>query len=220
MINGLQHRRETTRYQEAQAAEWRAWHGLTREFDRGALVREFELLGVDVLKVAGRVLDIGGAYGAYASVFADASERIVVDPLYERLEVHLDGVKGVSTSGEDLPFDSGSAGFIILRNVIDHMLDPARLLKESQRVLSVNGIVYFMVNTFLSVTKPLFPIMDRYDRPHPIHFTVDGVRKLIVNSGFRIDKERVASSGTFAWHPKRIAGRLIKREYHALLTRQ
>lgn len=207
-----------TRYQSAQQAELREWNKGRKELLNEAIVDEFRLLGVDVLGILSRVLDIGGAYGKYVSMFSNASERIVIDPLYGKFGIALKGVTGISACGEELPFESGSVNFIILRNVIDHMLEPARLLSESRRVLAPVGSLYFMVNTFISVTRPLFPILARYDKPHPLHFTVNNVRKLIVSSGFRIKKERLSSSGAFEWRIKRLIGRLIKREYYALLV--
>jgi len=213
----LKNRRQ--RHIVAQRAELRESKKATLEFDREKVLHEMELLGIDVLEVKGKLLDIGGAHGYYASLFSNCSDRIVVDPLYEKLQLSLDGITGISCAGENLPFPSDSFDFIILRNVIDHMLEPDKLLVEAFRVLKPSGEIYFMVNIFRFFLKPLFGLMGRLDKPHPLHFTLYDIRRLLTmkKTGVRIKRERIARSGHFEWHLKRIAGMMIKREYYAIL---
>lgn len=183
------------------------------------MVTEMTAIGIRIPDVKGVVLDVGGGPGHYSSIFFEASHRIVVDPLYHKFGVKIDGVAGVTCAGEQLPLRSGSVDLIILRNVIDHMLQPEALLKEAARVLKPDGVIYFMVNTFLQCLKPFFPVFHFLDRPHPLHFTVNQIRSMLSKEGFCISRERIAASSHFEWQMKRVAGLLIKREYYALLSK-
>jgi len=213
----LKDRRE--RYIDAQKAELKSKRK-AKQFDVRSALREIEYLGIKAADVTGRLLDIGGGAGHYASLFENASQRIVVDPLYDRIGIKLNGITGISCVGENLPFPSDSFDFVILRNVVDHMLEPERLLREAYRVLKPRGEVYFMVNIFLSLLKPLFALINILDKPHPLHFTVNDVRRLLMKEvGVSIETERIAPSGHFEWRLKRILGKMIKKEYYAILRK-
>lgn len=206
------------RHKIAQRAELKEWEKSKRDFDSVGVLRELELLGINPLEVKGKVLDIGGGYGHFASLFSNALERVVADPLYEKIGISIENIAGVSCAGENLPFSSDSFDFVILRNVIDHMLEPGKLLIEAYRVLKPGGKIYFMVNIFRSFIKPLFGLMGRLDKPHPLHFTLYDIRRLLTTkTGGGIERERIARSGHFECNLKRIAGVLIKREYYAIL---
>lgn len=213
----MKDRRE--RYIDAQKAELKSKRK-AKQFDVRSALREIEYLGIKAADVTGRLLDIGGGAGHYASLFENASQRIVVDPLYDRIGIKLNGITGISCVGENLPFPSDSFDFVILRNVVDHMLEPERLLREAYRVLKPRGEVYFMVNIFLSLLKPLFALINILDKPHPLHFTVNDVRRLLMKEvGVSIETERIAPSGHFEWRLKRILGKMIKKEYYAILRK-
>ena len=207
------------RYAVAQEAEIKSWNNSNKKFDKHLAVQEFSNLGIVIPLVTGKVLDVGGAYGHYASLFCSASERIVVDPLYEKYGIRLNGIVGIASQGECLPFASDSFDFIILRNIIDHMLKPKILLEEIYRVLKPEGNVCFMVNTFVPAIKPLFPILNIIDKPHPLHFTVHDARKLLTETRFHILRERQALSCRLELRLKRILGIIIKREYYAVLSK-
>ncbi len=208
------------RHKMAQKAELKEWEKSNKDFDKMGVLKEMELLGINPLEVKGKVLDIGGGCGHFASLFSNASERVVADPLYEKIGISFDGITGISCVGEKLPFPSNSFDFIILRNVIDHMLEPDKLLIEACRVLKPGGKIYFMVNIFCSFTKPLFGLMGILDKPHPLHFTLYDIKKLLTaKTGVGIERERIARSGHFECNLKRIAGMMIKREYYAILCK-
>src|SRR5205807_714176 len=133
---------------------------------------EFRAMGVDPEDVTGTVVDIGGAYGAFLLPFVNASRRIVVDPLYKSVTRNFPGIEGIAAPAERIPFADKSVDFVLLRNVIDHMLDPEKLVVEAARILRLGGRVYFMVNTFPGLMKPMFPLMNKLDRPHPVHLTM------------------------------------------------
>jgi SAM-dependent methyltransferase len=209
------------RWEKAQKAEMQyklQYYG--PDCDSGKIVDstpEYRAIGLDPLTVRGTVVDIGGAHGSLTIPFTNAAERIVVDPLYEKIKANLPGIRGIAAVGEDLPFKNSSVNFVILRNVIDHMLDPEAIVREAHRVLAQDGLVYFMVNTFLPPLKPLFPLLDRIDGPHPVHLTNSSIRTML-SKYFHVIRDRTCGSGLPSLHPKRFAGWLIKREYYALLA--
>jgi SAM-dependent methyltransferase len=209
------------RWEHAQSAELRRF--LARrmngnEEDLAAEPRaEYLALGIDPLEVTGRIVDIGGSYGRCLLPFTMASERIVVDPLYDKLGKQLPGITGITNVGERLPFEDKSFDFVILRNVIDHAPCPEILLEEARRVLRPSGKMYFMVNVFVRVLKPLFFLMNRLDHFHPVHLTTCDVTKMVSLRRFHIISERTCCSGVPEVQLRRFVGWAIKREYHALL---
>jgi SAM-dependent methyltransferase len=187
--------------------------------------REFQIMGINPPMVQGNVLDVGGGVGRYSAPFTRANVRIVADPLYHafvetRAILTPALVHGVTAYGELLPFRTSAFDLIILRNVIDHMLAPDELLRETLRVVKPDGSVYFMVNVFISLVKPLFLIMAKLDKPHPLHFTLGQIRDRLEALGFLIKRERICRSGRLEFSLKRVGGVLIKREYYAVLTKK
>lgn len=211
----------TERHERAQSCELKRWEKSNKKFDRIEALGEIEFLGVDEPQsVRGKVLDIGRGCGNFISLFSSASERMVVDPLYDKLGLKLKGIKGISCGGEELPLSSDSFDFVIVRNVVVHARVPEKIIKESLRVLRPTGKIYFMVNIFLSFLKPVFPFFNKLDTPHPFHFTAYDIRKLLTENDANIIRERIVPSFGFEWRFKRILGRVIKKEYQAILQRR
>jgi SAM-dependent methyltransferase len=203
------------RWLKAQNAEYNSYKMSSKNFDTKKATAEMLAEEITPTAVNGKVLDIGGGYGHYSSLFENATERFVVDPLYDKIGIKINGIQGYGIKGETMPFNNNSFDFVLLRNVVDHMLYPEKLLQEACRVMKPNGTLYFMVNTYVNPVQPLFPLMDALDKPHPIHLTSTNARKMLIAAGFTIRNEKITPSAHFEWRIKRMLAILIKNEYYA-----
>lgn len=85
-----------------------------------------------------RVLVVGG------SIVGAGMQGLVDDPRIELIET--DAAWGPRTQlicdGHDLPLKDGSVDCVIVQAVLEHVLDPRRVVAEVHRVLSDRGLVY------------------------------------------------------------------------------
>lgn len=189
------------RWKRAQKAEATAWkidsrsNWLTPEARRANLEHlcNHTSLSAQELKHL-RILEIGGSVIEAAFDDADIPLKVVLDPLFPfgytfgQPSRCCHNVRGV---GEFLPLSYRSINLCYIANVIDHTADPIAVLTEIRRVLDESGVLVISSNIFPSWIKPLFPLFNYFDRPHPHHFTVGGLRTLLERE-FIIQEERVA----------------------------
>ena len=101
-----------------------------------------------------KVLDIGAGASSYASYFPN---RVMVDIDPERNP-------DVVADAAELPFPDASFSFILSTDMLEHVLEPAKVLAEMRRVLAPGG-------TLVLVTRFVYPLHDaphdywRYTRP-------------------------------------------------------
>ncbi|OGG71133.1 hypothetical protein A3F27_02205 [Candidatus Kaiserbacteria bacterium RIFCSPHIGHO2_12_FULL_53_13] len=80
---------------------------------------------------AGNMLDIGCGDGSFVSYCKEKG-----------LDAHgIDIGDGVDFETDTLPFKDNSFDFALMNSVIEHLKDPANILKETKRVLSHDGIL-------------------------------------------------------------------------------
>ena len=129
------------------------------------------------------VLEIGGAVLADELLFnVNARHKIVVDPLpWPVLSSDCHILRGI---GERIPLKTSSIDFCWTTNTIDHCADPGQFLSEIRRALGVDGRLWITCNVFAWWTRPLFPLFDFLDGPHPHHFTRSSFLGLLVRTGF------------------------------------
>ena len=87
----------------------------------------------------GKTLDIGCGIGDFLSYRKDANGTDINPKLVEWCQSL--GMNVTQMNVDELPFESGSYDSILLDNVLEHIVDPAPLLKEINRTLSSNGIL-------------------------------------------------------------------------------
>lgn len=127
------------------------------------------------------VVDIGpGPLG-----FPDACPARVsigIDPLAERFAQHGlllpdSAALYLSVGAERIPLVSASADVVVARNSLDHVDDPAAVLKEAQRLLAPGGSLILIVDIGHSPTVT---------EPHAL--TLEGIRAMLPH--VRIVRER------------------------------
>lgn len=194
---GLPIKGSTNRWKKAQKAEAAAWkksctRELTEEIHRRNIkhMRKYTGLTEDELRQM-RILEIGGTVVERAFNNTDITPKLSLDPLFPFQQlVPKNGkcyqrVRGV---GEFLPLPDKSIDLCWCANVIDHTLNPGIVLEEIRRVLVESGVLVISCDVFPAWTKPLFPVFDVVDSPHPHHFTRAGFRSL-VRREFEIKEE-------------------------------
>lgn len=100
-----------------------------------------------------RILDLGSGRGGFLIDAAKNGAKAIGLEVYQPYidlslkqadlaQVEIEVRKG---QGEKLPFVSGSFDFINMCEVIEHVVDPIKVLIESQRILASGGLIYISV---------------------------------------------------------------------------
>jgi SAM-dependent methyltransferase len=198
---------------------------------RLGLIRQFVELR------AKRILDVGCGLGMYVSRFRQFSDDVYgvdVDPdKIARASEWLPNLR--VAQAEELPFDSGSFDVILLNEVIEHVDDDRRTIREACRVLAPGGhvIIYAPNRLYPFETHGFFfagkyygpcnlPILANwvpnkvrdYFAPHVRIYTQSEVTALFDG----LDVEFIAQSHIFPgcdnWAERGLMGRLFRDLMH------
>lgn len=104
--------------------------------------RERTLVRSAFLPLVGRVLDVGCGEGATLYHLGEPEGAVGIDLFEDKLAFareRLPKCKFVAGSVYDLPFDDGSFDHVLVRDVIHHLDEPIRGLRECRRVLRAGG---------------------------------------------------------------------------------
>jgi SAM-dependent methyltransferase len=117
------------------------------------------------------VLDVGGGPGYFADAFRAAGAHYIgVDPDTGELSARGDPAAGmVRASGLALPFATGGLDVCYSSNVLEHVPDPARMIREMVRVTRPGGTVFISFTPWWSPwggheTAPWHYLGGRYAR--------------------------------------------------------
>lgn len=148
------------------------------------LVKKSGIPLIDFQKM--RVLEIGGISIVDEALFeVKTRQKVSLDPMLLR-KVSND-CERIQAIGEFIPLKSDSIDICFNRNTIDHVCDPLRVLKETLRILTKDGILILGCNVLNSWMRPLFPLMDKLEAPHPHHFTGPSLVRLTRKTGFECE---------------------------------
>lgn len=126
------------------------------------------------------LLDLGCGLGGYSKRLAERGFEVVAfDVSAEYVErARALGVDARHYDGERLPLDDGSVDTVFLLEVIEHLEDPARLLREARRVARRNVLV-----TTPNCTQSFDPVPVEFshmlDVDHRQFFTESSLRELL-----------------------------------------
>jgi ubiquinone/menaquinone biosynthesis C-methylase UbiE len=93
--------------------------------------------------------------------------------------------------GEELPFDNNSFDIVICFNVLDHTLNPAKVIQEIHRLLRNKADCLLWLHTLRNQYRFLQGILNRLNTPHPYHFTLNEILTLVLknnNTSFEVRK--------------------------------
>lgn len=132
------------------------------------------------------VLDIGSAGGEFLNCVDFNFRKIAIDINIEILKfsrLHNCGVEVFCADAKNLPFKNDSFNIVFLVDVIEHIDNDSRVLKEANRVLKPGG--------FLVVSVPAFNCLyGKHDLlyGHLRRYTKDSLVLKLKQSGFKILK--------------------------------
>ena len=110
---------------------------------------------------------------------------IAIDPLMNFYKKKINLLKQdshlrlINGSGENIPLKNNSVDFLFCTNVIDHCSLPSKVITESARVLSNNGVFCPSVHVIYPYLNLFRPLLKYVDKNHPHHFSEKYFEKIL-----------------------------------------
>lgn len=106
-----------------------------------------------------RAVDVGCSAGFIADELALAGATTsgvdIDEPGLERARARFgERVDFQVARGEDLPFEDGSMGLVVLNHIYEHVVDPVAVVADIHRVLRPGGLLYLGVGHRWQVIEP------------------------------------------------------------------
>ena len=194
--------KDSERWLKAQAAEKRFWQECNHDehSDKQSWEKIFNQcfdLTFDFFKNK-NILEIGCGPSGIIYWIDEAKFRIGIEPM-DLSDLIEDWQKKFVRNGigEKLPFDDKKFDVVVCFNALDHMKNPESVLQECKRVLNNDGTLLLWLIALREPYKIFQRILNKIDPPHPHHYTVNDIKKL-VNGFYKIQKlKRVNGSGIY-----------------------
>lgn len=148
------------------------------------------------LTAKGRILDFGCANGGLLRNFArlNSNWTMVGFEVDDKHRSEIESIAGVeSFSSGKLETIAGKFNLITMSHVLEHLPQPAQALGELSKKIAEGGFLLIQVPD--AAQNPF----DLVIADHCSHFTLDGLKQLIANCGYRI------VVATTDWVPKEIS---------------
>ncbi len=140
------------------------------------------------------VLDIGCKHGALRSFLPDCAIYIGADIVAKPEDGEI---ISLDLDNERLPFDDHSFGYVFALEVLEHLTEPYRVLREIRRVLGPGGACILSVPNPYHFKEVVWNVLHVPDRQGHLHsWTKQAMTALLVRAGFAIVEVR----GTYL-HP-------------------
>jgi ubiquinone/menaquinone biosynthesis C-methylase UbiE len=125
------------------------------------------------------VVEIGCGPAGISTVL-NATVKIGLDPLastYRReFRTDMDECQYLTARGEDVPIRDNSADVIFCVNVLDHVMDPNSVLRETKRILRTDGILILGLTVQSEVVKTIGSIKQATAWYSPVSKTIKGLK--------------------------------------------
>lgn len=224
------------RWEQAQASEAAYWEASARDtvnFTRSiAGMTEFirwAELSSGGLPADGEHIELGiGPFGVSCLHLLAGSRSVVgVDPLplaevgslgfpgplMSFVEACRDGYSHVLAPGESTGLEEGRFSSAVLHNMLDHVRDPAGVVRESARILRPGGILLVACDAFSALGAFKHRNYTRRRHPtslevqaHPYRFTIGELLPLFGEGGIELAGHNQSQAGRL----QRVAGRHVR----------
>ena len=152
------------------------------------------------------IVDLGcGAYGIILGLSLlekvnkfNTSKIIGIDPLMNYFKRNLNLIKSnkkiklIQGTGEKIKFKKNKIDYIFCVNVLDHVNNPKKVIKECERVLKKNGQLCVSVHVIFPYLKPIKNLIKYFDKNHPHHFLESEFYNLL-KKNFKIVEKKYSS---------------------------
>lgn len=146
------------------------------------------------------ILDVGCASGWFLSELNkefEKTEAFGIDVYKRAIEYGKKKYKNINLKKADahkIPYSSNSFDVIICNEVLEHVEDPDKVLKEMIRVLKKDGVLVVEIDTGNWLFKLVWffwtNVRKGVWRDSHVHvFNTDKLRRLFLNNGLKIEKE-------------------------------
>jgi SAM-dependent methyltransferase len=152
-----------------------------------AAALDHALLGAHLAPHHRRLLDLGGSSGEVALHFRDHHdlEVICVDPSPTEIEeARAYGLDAMCATAED--FDPGGQRFdvILICQAVDHLLDPAGVLRRAHEWLTEDGLLFIDPLDFTAMCARVNYLQGTLKIDHPYYFTRTTMDLYLARAGF------------------------------------
>jgi|GEM_PF-702208 SAM-dependent methyltransferase/uncharacterized protein YbaR (Trm112 family) len=142
------------------------------------------------------LLDLGCGHADFHDLLPPAWRYIGLDPSMEQLDhgkVARRGLRVLQGAAERIPLRDACVHTVLLKEVLDHSWDPAKVFSEARRVLVPGGSLVVTITNDRSWFKRLLPWVNRAlkerQKDHFHFFGPDDLRTLAIRA--RFDRVRV-----------------------------
>ena len=153
-------------------------------------------------EIKGNVLDIGCNEGKTAEfmIKKDNMKYFGIDvdkSALNKAKKNKLKVKYVDLNKNKLPFKNNSFDTILILDILEHILEPIKILEESKRILKEDGKIilslpndYYLTNflRMFLLNKPIVFETSFFQRGGHIHFFTINLSKKLVSKLFKIEK--------------------------------
>jgi ubiquinone/menaquinone biosynthesis C-methylase UbiE len=165
--------------------------------------RRFNEIGKLVEEIDGNILDLGSADGVFSKVIFDKSKArklVGLDVLtssvaWANRHWKGSGMKFVVGDAERLVFPAGSFAAVFALEVLEHVKNPEKVLKEIKRVLRPGGYGIFLVPTDSILFRSIWLFWTKFrgkvwKDTHIQTYRNNYLPKLCKKAGFKIDANK------------------------------
>ena len=161
-------------------------------YNRGQSVAE--RIAEHVTREDARILDVGTGYGHVLHALGErfpASSRLAI----EFSDAAVDHLRSIGIEVEVAPVETvlghldRTFDIIALSHVLEHLLEPVRVLELLRTRLRADGVLYVEVPNIVPemLTRyPDHPWAPRYDEPHVTFFSTESLKHVLERAGFDV----------------------------------
>lgn len=167
--------------------------------------RRFEEVSKMIEKVDGNVLDLGCNDGTFSKVILDksgAKELVGIDVVKKTIDWankhwKRNKMKFRVADAHDLSFKANIFDAVFALEMLEHVFDPLKVLKEARRVLKKGGYAVFLVPSDSNLFKAVwflwlrfYPRGKTWRETHIQTYRGSYLPKIVRKAGFKVEKEK------------------------------